>query len=82
MDKFLQKLTSRKFWVAVSSIVTGIVLLFGADEGLAEQISGAVMVLGGAIGYMIAEGLIDAAHAAEAAGAAVEIAEGIAKIDE
>lgn len=56
----IQKLTSRKFWAAVSVMVTGIVMLFGYAETTAETIGGIVLTLGGAIGYMVAEGFVDA----------------------
>ena len=58
----LQKLTSRKFWVAVSTIVSGMVMLFGYAESDAETIAGAVMIIGGCVGYMLAEGIPDALH--------------------
>lgn len=58
----IRKLTSRKFWVAVSTIVSGLVLLFGYAESDAETIAGAVMIIGGCVGYMLAEGIPDAFH--------------------
>lgn len=56
----LEKLTSRKFWAAIATIVAGLIMLFGCAETTAETISGAIMVIGGAVGYMIAEGIVDA----------------------
>lgn len=80
LKRFAQKMTSRKFWVAVASIVTGLILLFGGDEVIAEQISGAVLVFGGAVGYMIAEGIVDSVHASEALAAAITMIEDIGKL--
>lgn len=56
----MSKLTSRKFWVAVASIVSGLVMMFGIGESTAEIIAGAIVTIGGAVGYMIAEGVVDA----------------------
>lgn len=58
-----QKLTSRKFWVAVASFVSGLILAFGAGEDIAVAVSGVIMSGGTAIAYIIGEGLIDAAVA-------------------
>lgn len=54
------KLTSRKFWVAIATIVSGILMMFGFADTSIETIAGAVVALGGAVGYMIAEGIVDA----------------------
>lgn len=55
------KLTSRKFWVAVSALVTGIILAFRGDAGTAETISGCIMSVAAVVSYVIGEGLTDAA---------------------
>ena len=60
-----RKLTSRKFWLAVVGLVTGIVLAFRGDAELAEKISGIVMTGASVIAYIIGEGLTDASHAEE-----------------
>ena len=54
-----RKLTSRKFWVAVATIVSGILMMFGFADSSIEIIAGSIVTLGGAIGYMIAEGIVD-----------------------
>lgn len=59
-EQIFQKLTSRKFWVAVATIAAGFMLMFGFAETDAETISGAVLTIGGAVMYMIAEGVVDA----------------------
>ena len=58
----LQKLMSRKFWVAVAGIVSGLVMIFDYAESDAETIAGAVLTIGSAVAYMVAEGVIDAAN--------------------
>ena len=56
----INKLTSRKFWVGVAGIVSGLVIIFGFADTDVETISGAVITIGSAIAYMIAESRVDA----------------------
>jgi len=58
-----QKLTSRKFWMALAGLVVGILALFQVDANTTTQISGVVMSLGSVIAYIVGEGLVDAAAA-------------------
>lgn len=58
-----RKLTSRKLWMAVVGLVTGLVLAFGGDEQTAETISGVIMSAASVVAYIIGEGLADAAGA-------------------
>lgn len=55
-----RKLTSRKFWLAVASFVTLVIIAFGADEESASQIAAIIMAGATVIGYVIGEGLTDA----------------------
>ena len=55
-----RKLTSRKFWMAIIALVTGILTAFNVDAGTVEKVSGLVMSGASAIAYIIAEGLVDA----------------------
>ncbi len=54
-----RKLTSRKFWVAVTAMITGFILLFGGKTETAETVSGCVMSTAAVIAYIIGEGLAD-----------------------
>ncbi|MBQ4556756.1 MAG: hypothetical protein IJA60_03805 [Clostridia bacterium] len=56
MKTLKQKLTSRKFLVAVAGIVSGVALIVSGNvtEGVAA-------VIASVIGYLVAEGYIDAA---------------------
>lgn len=54
------KLTSRKFWVAVVTFVTSLILAFGASEAIATQVTGVIMAGATMIAYIIGEGLVDA----------------------
>lgn len=55
----IEKLTSRKFWTAITGIVTGIVLIFSADENLIQLISGCLLMIADTVIYIIAEAEID-----------------------
>lgn len=59
MQTIKQKLSSRKFWVAVATIVSGILMIFGYAETDIQAITGAILTIGGAIGYMVSEAVVD-----------------------
>lgn len=56
-----RKLTSRKLWIAVAALVSGMILAFGGTEDRAQMISGLILQLASVIGYLLAEGLTDVA---------------------
>lgn len=55
-----RKLTSRKFWVAVVGVVSGLLLAFKVDAETIENIGGIIMAAASAVAYIIGEGLVDA----------------------
>ena len=57
---WVRKLTSRKFWLAVASFVTLIVIAFGASDESASHLAAIIMAGATVIGYVIGEGLTDA----------------------
>lgn len=63
MDKqdLIRKLTSRKFWLAVAAFVSGLIMAFGGGEGMAQTVSGIILQGAAVLGYLLAEGLTDAA---------------------
>lgn len=65
MDKidWVKKLSSRKFWAAVTGFLTAILTIFEVDNLTIEQIIGLVSALSVLIAYIIGEGLVDAARA-------------------
>ena len=67
-----RKLTSRKFWLAVVGLVSGLLMAFKVDSETAETISGVIMAAASVIAYTIGEGLADAAGAMPAAAEAPE----------
>lgn len=58
------KLTSRKLWMAVCGLVSGILVALKLDEHEVTQITGIIMAAGSVIAYIIGEGWADAAGAA------------------
>lgn len=55
-----RKLSSRKFWVAVCSFVTNMILALGGTEEVALKVTGLIMSGATVIAYIVSEGLIDA----------------------
>ena len=60
-----RKLTSRKLWVALAGFVSGLILAFGGGESTAQTVAGVMMQGASVLGYLLAEGLTDAAHAGD-----------------
>lgn len=63
MIDWKKKLTSRKFWAAVCSLVTNLVIAFGGQQSSAVQVTSIIMAGAAVIAYIIGEGLVDAANA-------------------
>lgn len=57
-----QKLTSRKFWVALIGFVTAILIAFGVDDLTIEQVVGLITAASTLVAYIIGEGIVDAAR--------------------
>ena len=57
-----QKLTSRKFWAAVTGFVTAIMVAFGANDLTIEQVASVISASAVLIAYIIGEGMVDAAR--------------------
>ncbi len=58
-----QKLTSRKFWAAIITFVTSILVAFGVPDLTIEQVVAVVTAGSSMIAYIIGEGLVDASRA-------------------
>ena len=61
-EDWIRKLTSRKFWLAVAGFVSGLIVAFGGTSETAETVSGVILAGASVIGYLLAEGLTDAAR--------------------
>ena len=57
-----QKLTSRKFWAAVITFITAILVAFGVPDITAEQVVAVITAGSAMIAYIIGEGFVDAAR--------------------
>lgn len=53
-----RKLTSRKWWLAVTAFIVGIVGMF--NESFTEQVGGIVLLVADVVTYTLAEAYIDA----------------------
>lgn len=56
----LNKLKSRKLWLAIAGIATGIAMVFGVDGSEITTVAGAVTTVLSAVVYIIVEGKVDA----------------------
>ena len=80
MSNVIRKLTSRKLWLAIAGVATGIAMILGVDGSDITSIAGAVTALASVITYIITEGKIDAESvktAVENTQSAVETIEGV-----
>ena len=57
------KLSSRKFWAAISGVVISVMVAFNADAGSQEKVAGVIAATGTLAVYMLAEGGADKAAA-------------------
>jgi len=64
-EDWIRKLTSRKFWMALAGFVSGLIVAFGGTSETAETVSGCILAGASVIGYLLAEGLTDAARKEE-----------------
>ena len=60
---WVRKLTSRKFWAAVASFVSMIILATGGTQNTATQVTAIIMAGATVVAYILGEGLADAANA-------------------
>ena len=57
-----RKLTSRKLWLAVAGLVSGLIVAFNGSSATAETVSGCVMACASVVAYIVGEGLTDAVN--------------------
>jgi len=57
-----RKLTSRKLWISIAAFVSLLIVALGGTENEAAQVSALIMAGATVIGYVIGEGLADAAN--------------------
>lgn len=56
----IRKLSSRKLWMAIAGVATGIAMALGIDGGDITTVAGAVTAIVSVVTYIITEGKIDA----------------------
>ena len=59
---WVRKLTSRKFWTAVASFVSMMIVACGGTDNQATQITALIMAGATVVAYIIGEGLTDSAN--------------------
>ena len=57
-----QKLTSRKFWAAITGFVTAILVAFKVPDLTIEQVVAIISASATLIAYIVSEGMVDAAR--------------------
>lgn len=60
MNDLLRKLGSRKLWMAIAGVATGIAMALGVDGGEISTVAGAVTAVASVVTYIVTEGKIDA----------------------
>ena len=58
-----RKLTSRKFWLAVTSFIALLIIAIGGSQETATRVTALIMAGASVFAYIIGEGLVDAAAA-------------------
>ena len=67
------KLTSRKFWTAVASFVSMMIIATGGSQNTATQVTALIMAGASIVAYIVGEGMADAANIGADIENAVEI---------
>ena len=60
---WVRKLTSRKFWLAITSFVSMLIISMGGTENQATQAVALIMAGASVVAYVIGEGLADSWNA-------------------
>lgn len=81
MNKFLNKLKSRKFLTCIAGVVMGVCMVFGLDESTIDTIAGAVVAVSSITMYIYSEGKIDAAAVSGIKGAVDDVKDAIDAVD-
>lgn len=63
MINWRQKLSSRKFWMALIGFITPVLVAFNIDNLTIEQVTTIIAGASVLIAYILGEGMVDAARA-------------------
>ncbi|MCI8594337.1 MAG: hypothetical protein HFF09_03655 [Oscillospiraceae bacterium] len=75
MNNILRKLTSRKLWMALAGVATGICIALGGDASELQTVAGTVAAVISAVAYVLTEGKVDAEALAQAVQGGLERSE-------
>lgn len=75
MSTLIRKLSSRKLWAAVAGVAAGIALIVNGDTT-----QGTAAIISAIVAYMLAEGVIDAASAANVTSKAAQVVSAAAQV--
>lgn len=64
MNTIICKLSSRKLWMAIAGVATGIAMILGVDSGEITNVAGAITAVVSVVTYIVTEGKIDAERVA------------------
>ena len=56
----IQKITSRKLWMAIAGVAVGIATILGVDGSDVNVVAGAVTSIASIVTYIVTEGKVDA----------------------
>ena len=82
ISALIRKLSSRKLWMAIAVVVTGISVAMGNDASEIQSIAGIASSLIVSVAYIITEGKIDAAGIGDIANKTEAIKDGIDKVED
>lgn len=82
MEKFISKITSRKFLTCIAGFIMGACMVFGVDENSVSVIAGAITSVASVISYIITEGKVDSEAVGSAKDAIQDAVGAIEKIEE
>ena len=63
MIDWKRKLSSRKFWAAVSGVAIAVMMAFGKNAESQERVAGVISSVGVLEVYILSEGAVDKAYA-------------------
>lgn len=81
MKEIMRKLSSRKLWMAIAGIASGIAMAFGADTSEISSVAGAITAMASVVTYIVVEGTVDAEGVKNAIIATQEAVDTIEKSD-
>lgn len=59
-SEILRKLSSRKLWLAIAGVATGIAMALGVNTTDVSTVAGAITALVSVVTYIVTEGKVDA----------------------